>query len=642
MAGIYGVIDPGAERALEALAGEMAARLAHHPWYQRHGYGDTAAGVALGRVSLGFVNAAAQPAFNEDQSLAAVMDGEVYDYAALRRGLEKAGHRFAGAGHAELLLHGYEESGPEFFRGLAGRFAAALWDAPRRRLVLVNDRFGMRPLYYARRGGRFLFASELKALLADPGVSRAVSPRGLAQFFTFGQNFGEDTLYEAVRLLPAAAWVTYEPDTGHLAAGRYARLGESWAPRPLPRAEHLERIDAAFKRSVDRCTAGDARLGLSLSGGLDARTLLGAIDPERPVTTVCMGMEGSIDHRSAERMAALAGRPHHRHVLDTKFLDRFAEHLRHMVHLTDGQYLCQCIVMPTLPLYRRLGIQVLLRGHAGELMHMTKAYNFSLNRRVLGYDAPALEAWLSRRLRAYMVEGVEGALFTPAYQAHLESHARESLRDCLKESEGIDPPAHRVWHLFISQRLRRETALSMVEFGSVAETRLPYLDGDLIDALMAAPPDLKLADEIQTFILRKRMPAFLDVVNANTGARMGAGRLGLLLAKARLKLFAKLGVKGYQPYERLGLWLRRELRATVEGILLDDRCLGRGVFDPATLRRVVADHLAGRRNHTFLILAMMIFEQGRREFADGEPYVPPADPANGAADRAAPAAALTR
>jgi hypothetical protein len=291
-----------------------------------------------------------------------------------------------------------------------------------------------------------------------------------------------------------------------------------------------------------------------------------------------------------------------------------------MVRLTDGQYLCQCIVMPTLPLYRELGIEVLLRGHAGELMHMTKAYNFSLDRNALALTDGTLESWLWRRLQAHMLDGINGELFTSTFGLDLAAEARNSLRACLKESDGIGPPVHRIWHAFVSQRIRRETALSMVEFGSVVETRLPYLDTDLLDALMAAPPELKLAETVQTHILRKRQPAFLGIINANTGARLDASPLAKKLAQLRLKVFAKLGVKGYQPYERLGLWLRRELRPLVERLLLDDRCLSRGVFNPETVRAVVANHIANRRNHTYLLMAMMIFELGQREFVDGDAY----------------------
>src|SRR5207244_3773061 len=147
------------------------------------------------------------------------------------------------------------------------------------------------------------------------------------------------------------------------------------------------------------------------------------------------------------------------------------------------------------------------------------------------------------------------------------------LRDCLRESKGMAPPTQRIWQLFLSQRLRRETATSLVKFGSLMETRVPYLDNELIDALFAAPPELKLGEQIQAHILRRRQPAFLNVVNVNTGTRMEAGRLSRAFGKLRMKVLAKLGVRGYQPYERLGLWLRRELRPLVQRLLLSDRCL---------------------------------------------------------------------
>jgi asparagine synthase (glutamine-hydrolysing) len=617
MPGIIGVAGKAADIT---VLPRMLARLAHHPWYTCHRWHDPGRGVALGCVSLGFVNTAPQPAASADSLKRAVLGGEVYGYTAHRRRLEMAGRVFRTDSHAELLLHGLQEEGPDFLRGLEGCFAAAVWDGEAYALTLANDCFGMRPLYYAHLPGRFLFGSEVKALLADPELSRSIDPRGLAQFFTFGHYLGEETSLAAVRLLPAAAVLTYDAEADRVRLHRYARVGESWRLDGASRAAALDRIDAAFKRSVDRCTESCAKLGLSLSGGLDARTLIGATERGRPVTTMCLGMEGSMDVRAAARLAELVDRPHHTHTLDTKFLDRFEDHMRHMVHLTDGQYLCQCIVMPTLPLYRELGIEVLLRGHAGELMHMGKAYNFSLDRQALSLTGPVLEDWLWRRLQAYMLDGVEGDLFVPAYQRDLGRLARESLRDCLRESEGVEPPVHRIWHLFISQRLRRETALSMVEFGSVVETRLPYIDTGLLDALMAAPPELKLGDAIQSYILRQRMPSFLEVINANTGARMGAGQLVKAFARLRMKVLGKLGVKGYQPYERLGLWLRRELRPLVERILLDDRCLARGVFNPAVVHCVVANHMAKRRNHTYLLLAMMIFELGQREFTDGDSF----------------------
>ena len=396
MPGIFGIVSNTPRLSLAAELAEMGQRLKHHAWYKEDQHVDPGNRLALGRMSLGFVNAAAQPVANEDGSLLAVMEGEVYDYEEQRQALSAGGHRFQSDSHAELLLHGYESAGEKFFRGLHGAFAAAIWDKRSRRLMLVNDRFGMKGLYYAQLPGRLLFASEIKALLVDAELSRRANPRGIAQFFTFGQLLGEDTLLEEVRLLPAASVLTYSVDDERVSLERY------WRPEGQP-AGHVARsekaflddMDEAFQRAVDRCTRGSEVLGLSLSGGLDARTILGVLDPQRPVTTVCLGMEGSLDHRCAEEMSRLANRPHHRHVLNTRFLASFEEHLRQDVYLTDGHFLCQCIVMPTLPLYRELGIQVLLRGHAGELLHMDKAYNFSLDAQALSLrGTDDLQAWL--------------------------------------------------------------------------------------------------------------------------------------------------------------------------------------------------------------------------------------------------------
>ncbi len=623
MPGICGLLNNTPHTDIVALHGDMVARLQHYPWYVSEQHMDIAAGIAVGRVSLGFINKAPQPVYNEDRSLLAMMEGEVYDYEEQRKSLAAAGHAFAGDSHAELLLHGYESSGKDFFRGLHGSFAAAIYDRNNRRLILVNDRFGMKPLYYTQAPGRLLFAPEIKALLADADVPRQRNRRGIAQFFTFGQLLGEDTLLEAVRILPAAGWLVYDGTHDQVTLERYWQLEGQPACQGLMQAEILDRLDDAFLRAIDRCVTGNGHLGLSLSGGLDARTILAVIDHARvPITSVTLGMDGSLDHRSSQQLAALTNRRHHSYTLNTDFLSQFEKHMRQLVHLTDGHYLSQCITLPTLPLYRELGIEVLLRGHAGELLHMDKAYSFSLDRQALALqDKTALEDWLFSHLRAFVATDGSGCLFGPTQEGDMRALARESLRACLAESLGMEPLLHRIWHLFIRQRLRRETALSMVEFGSVVETRLPYLDNELIDLLLAIPPGLKIGDTIQMHILRRHRPAFLKVVNSNTGARLGAGFLECFLAKARLKVLSKLGVRGYQPYERLGRWLREDLRGLVNHLLLDERCLGRGVFDPEAVQTIVAHHLSGQKNHTFLLMAMMIFELGQRELFDGDLYV---------------------
>src|SRR5262249_25373906 len=191
-----------------------------------------------------------------------------------------------------------------------------------------------------------------------------------------GHLLGEDTLLDAVRVLPAAAWLTYDARDDRLCHDRYWQLH---VKNGASSNDILDRLADAFQKAVDRRVTGTKALGISLSGGLDSRTILAAIDHDRvPITSVSMGMAGSMDHRSAEQMASLANRSHRSCILDGRVLERFMQQLQKMVHLTDGHYLSQGIMQYTLPTYQELGIQVLMRGHAGELMHMDKAYSFSL------------------------------------------------------------------------------------------------------------------------------------------------------------------------------------------------------------------------------------------------------------------------
>jgi asparagine synthase (glutamine-hydrolysing) len=603
MPGICGIVSAAAEAVDRGLLAEMLRRVTHHSWYQVEQRLTPSGRAALGRSTLGFVNNDLQPAQAESGQVWAVMDGEIHDSAAPQ---------------ADRLLQRFGEQSRATFAALEGKFAAAIWNEDEQRLLLVNDRFGMKPLYYAHVGGKLLFASEIKALLADPEVSRTPSVPGLAEFFTFGHLLGESTLLESVRVLPPAAWLVYDAREDRLSVDRYWRLSASEPAAKADAASQVDRLCTALEGAVRRRTQGTQSLGLSLSGGLDGRTILAAIPTDSlRLKSVCMGMAGSLDHRSARQLAELAHCDHHTHVLDAKFLSQFEQHLRYMVHLTDGQYLDQCIVLPTLPLYRQLGIEVLLRGHAGELLHMDKAYNFSMDAEALSIrDEAGLKRWLLNRLCAYMLEGVEGSLFVGSTPGEIQAMASDSLSRAVGESAAITSPLQRISHLFITHRLRRETAVSLAMFNSVVETRVPFVDGGVIEALMAIPPEMKLGDRLQSEFLKRHKPEFLNVINSNTGAPMGASELRRKLATLRMKVFGKLGVPGYQPYERLGLWLRRELKPLVRQVLLSEACLSRGIFTPDVVRSVVERHENGSRNHTFLLMALMIFELGQREFID--------------------------
>jgi asparagine synthase (glutamine-hydrolysing) len=541
-------------------------------------------------------------------------DGELYTTPA---GSRPVGREAA----ASALLEGYLREGRAYLAQVEGRFAAAIWDDRLQQCVLITDKFGSKPLYFAPYHGGLAFASEIKSLLALPGASSELNSRGLAQFLTFGHLWNNDTFYRSIQSLDAATCAVYKTGEAAPIPTCYWRPGPSGTRRT---AESLAELDARLKAAeVDRTTAVD-HLGVSLSGGLDARTLLGLMEPAavRP-KCVSLGMEGSLDQRSAQRLAELAGCEYHTFVLGQGFLADFERHLQRMVDLTDGHYLSQCIVMPTLPLYEQLGVHSLVRGHAGELVHMHKAYNFSVDGSFSAVrDHESLYKWLLPRLQSHLIDGVPEPIVRGMEHRDLTALADESLRTALRRTEQWEHPVDAVSQLFLDQRTRRETAMSLVKFNSIVDLRLPYLDGRFVEAVFASPPELRVGESIQTYILRSRRPDFLAPPNSNTGAPVGATWFRREFCYYKMRVLAKLGVRGYQPYERLGLWLRRELRPVVEGLLLSPACLDRGVLEPDAVRNVVSRHVNGERNHTFLLMAMMILEVGFRRHVDQSAELP--------------------
>ncbi len=577
----------------------MLAAMCHYPW---HASDEIRVGLFRGgRVKVHGTLPAIAPASATRGPLTVLFDGELYAGPGLTdRDL---------ADPAAAVARGVCEGGAAFLRQVHGCFVLAIWDSEAQRLTLANDRFGTRPMYWAQLpAGDLLFAAEVNALLAHPRLRVSRSTTGLAEFLCFGQLIGDSTLYENVRALPGAAWLTWHAATRRVAVDQYATLDPDEPARSAE--EWLDEMDARVVAAVRQSCSHGGRVGLSLSGGLDARTILGVAPDDVHLACVSLGVRGGIDHRGASELARLAGRPHYPQFLDGDFLGRFDTLLRQAVRLTSGHYLDQGIVLTTLPAYRELGIQTLLRGHAGELMHMTKAYAFSLDAEGLQIASSAqLGDWLWRHLTDYMIAGVEWSTLALPASADLRDAARASLDERLRRLEHIEP-LQRVWHLFVTERVRREVAASLQMIRSFTEVRLPLVEPSLVSALSSAPVGLKLTDTIQTRILRKRRPSFLDVVNANTGAPMGAGALRTRAAQFKLRVYSKLRVPGYQPYERLGLWLARELQPLLKESLLSDRFLSWELFDRSGLERLIGTHRRRERNHTFLLMALLVLAEG--------------------------------
>src|SRR6185503_6586546 len=272
-------------------------------------------GIALGMRRLAIIDLVTgeQPAWNEDKSVAVILNGEIYNYRELRRDLEKRGHSFRSMSDTEVLPHLYEEYGEGMVQHLNGMFALALWDSRQRSLFLARDRFGEKPLYWGLFDGVLLFASEPKVRLAHPAVKSSLNLQALRQYLSFDYVPAPLSIYEGISKLPAAHTLTLQD--GKVETRRYWSLSYKTS-QPVPcEAEAAEHLRELLADSVRMRLVSDVPLGILLSGGVDSSTIaaLAVRASSEPVKTFSISFaEASFDESFyARAVAKFLGTDHH-------------------------------------------------------------------------------------------------------------------------------------------------------------------------------------------------------------------------------------------------------------------------------------------------------------------------------------------
>lgn len=314
MCGVAGIVstsppDPGHVR-------EMCRLIAHRGPDGEGYHVDAHAALGMRRLAIIDVAGGDQPVYNEEGTVAAVFNGEIYNFVELRDRLIARGHRFTTGSDTEVLVHLYEDHGEDLVEHLRGMFAFAIWDAARRRLLLARDRVGKKPLYYRQAGASLAFASELKALVADPSVSRELDPVALHHYLTYQYVPAPWSIYRGIRKLPPGHLLVWQDGEARLR--RYWKL--DFTPRPVgSEREAAERarqllLDATRVRMVS-----ERPLGAFLSGGIDSSAVVAAMArlSDRPVKTFCIGFDDQrYDERSyAASVARRYGTDHHEFVV---------------------------------------------------------------------------------------------------------------------------------------------------------------------------------------------------------------------------------------------------------------------------------------------------------------------------------------
>jgi asparagine synthase (glutamine-hydrolysing) len=628
MCGICGIAasDPRARPVNISTLAAMTSAIEHRgPDEAGHGIHP---GVALGMRRLSIIDVAGshQPVSTEDEQVTAVFNGELFNFPELREELLGKGHKLATHGDSETIVHLYEEYGPDFVRRLRGMFAIALWDKPRRRLVLARDRMGVKPLYYASTPDGLAFASEVKALLAGGLVRAELDPLGAELFLAHGFVPGPYTLFAGVRKLEPAALMVFED--GKIVDHRpYWNPWEDGAPRKaLPWAEEQEQLMELLRESVRARMISDVPLGVMLSGGLDSSliTALMAEQSSRPVQTFSIGFaEDEVSELGdAEMVAKRFGTDHHALVTSaaehTGLLDEAIWHLEGPIADVS------CLGFILLSRLAREHVTVALSGQgADELLGGYRKHEIASAAAMLQRAVPApalrLAASAARRpvQRSTFARGML-ALTTDdpverllAMSRVLQPGEREELlhpdfRHPQAEAEIAGVVAQHLPPVAMSplgETLHLDTRVALVDnmllyfdkmsMAASLEVRVPFMDHDVVSFCSRLPDSRRVSRMRKKELLKRASRGLVD---------------DYIIDKPKKGFF----------HEGLGAWLTHHRDDLVRETLLDGPALERGMYERSAVLDLVERAKLDDKKASQRLFSLLALERWMLMFVDGQ------------------------
>ena len=575
-------------------------------------------GLAARRLSIIDLETGDQPIANEDRSVHVVQNGEIYNHAQLRAELEAQGHRMrTDHSDTEVLVHLYEQHGPAFAERLRGMFAVAIWDARERRLVLARDRFGIKPLHWARVPGGLAFGSELKCLLAAPGFSREIDPDAVEAFLAFNSIPAPLTIYKSARKLAPGHHLVWQEGAGDVTIERYARELPAAAPRPAQPGDVLE----ALRDSVRAHLVSDVPVGVMLSGGVDSSALaaLAATESGERIHTFSIGFEeqGFDETGRARLVAERYGTEHHELIVRPNAADLLPK----LAEAFDEPF-ADSSALPTWLVSELAAshVKVAMSGEGGdELFGGYYTYVADLLAPRVGRAAalarPLIERLPSSSRRAasfdYKAKRFARAAALPPLERHhgwkeiFDAETRRALRGS-DPSGAIDP-------LGVYREHYAETA-GAPELARLQEVDLNvYLPSDLL---------VKTDRASMAHSLEARVP-FLDTAVSNVAMALPTSQKVRGFDKKRL---LRKAVEPLLPDEithgrkqgfsiPAAAWLRGELEPFAREVLSPARLRDQGWFDSAVVQGIVDRHVSGREDLSRQIWGLMSFSLWHERYA---------------------------
>jgi asparagine synthase (glutamine-hydrolysing) len=586
--------------------------------------------VALGHRRLAIIGLAdgQQPQSNEDGGVRVVFNGEIYNHRSLRRRLEAAGHQFRTTSDTECLVHLYEAEGLHFVQHLVGMFALALWDEKRRRLVLVRDRLGQKPLLYRLEENRLLLASELKSMLEVPGVPRTLDIRGLDEYLAFNHVTHLRSILDGFSKLPPGHLGVYEK--GRLEVQPY------WTPDFDDQFDGgadqaRRRLEQCLTNSVRSQLNSDVPVGTFLSGGVDSSVITALAQQAAPrrLKTFSIGFTdpGFDESDAASRVARHLGTEHHSLRLEPNVLEMLPKLVWHFDEPFGGSSAVPTYLVSE---FAAQHVKVVLSGDGGDelfagynshrsvaraaqlsgvslaLRKRMRELGFALDR-MGGEQAPwhraarLLQRCCLTPQRVYLEwkttfrDADRAALFEPEFAARLlDHHPVAFLEQAWRRAERRDPIAQASLTdlvTYLPTELMTKTDIASMAHG--LECRAPFLDHFVVELACSLPTRWKFrrgrGKRILEEVFGERVPRFVF--------RRPKQGFGIPLTA----------------------WLSGEGRSLLHDVLLDSRALERGYFRPEAVRRLVRDFEASRGDHARRLWSLLILELWHRQWLDPAP-----------------------
>jgi asparagine synthase (glutamine-hydrolysing) len=554
-------------------------------------------------------------------------NGEIYNFQQLRVQLEALGYHFHSQTDTEVVLHAYEEWGEGCVEHFNGMFAFGIFDRRRRRLFLARDRYGVKPLYWYCRGGVFIFASEVKAILEHPRVSRGVCYPALSEYFTFQNIFTDLTLFDGVRLLPPGCTLTAGLDADSPPeVGRYWDYPFNGEPEPLSAEEGAERLHRLFVQAVTRQLVSDVPVGSYLSGGMDSGSISAVAGRHLPrLTTFTGGFDltsasglelGFDERRAAEMMANLIKTEHYEVVLHAGDMEWvLPELIWHLEDLRVGQ------CYPNYYVARLAGkfVKVVLSGAGGDELFGGYPWRYYRGLNSAGGDEYVRQYY--QFWQRLVPDQDRSRLFNAETGRRVGGHSPFEVfrgvfggwRGAMRTKEDyINASLYFELKTFLHGLLVVEDKMSMAHS---LETRVPFLDDDLVEFAARIPVGLKLSDLEEAARLDENVPGNKRLLYE---MRTSGGKAVLRQAMSRLipQEIVQRTKQGFSAPD--ASWFRGESIDYINRLLRSPKAMIYEFLSPSYVSEVLDEHCSGRVNRRLLIWSILSFEWWCRIFLRGD------------------------